>query len=106
MLRSLFHGLYEVLDVPARVSLRVLVQLLGSPLGLLAGREARDLLLPEEHHRYHLVTGLSQGTSVLPRFIVPVNISVHNAPGKGTFVWGGAEKPSLEESARASGTAR
>ena len=45
MLRSLFHGLYEVLDVPARVSLRVLVQLLGSPLGLLAGREARDLLL-------------------------------------------------------------
>jgi hypothetical protein len=43
MLRSLFHGLYEVLDVPARVSLRVLVQLLGSPLGLLAGREARDL---------------------------------------------------------------
>jgi hypothetical protein len=45
MLRSLFHGLYEVLDVPARVSLRVLVQLLGSPLGLLAGREARDFLL-------------------------------------------------------------
>ena len=42
MLRSLFHGLYEILDVPARVSLRVLVQLLGSPLGLLAGREARD----------------------------------------------------------------
>ena len=47
MLRSLFHGLYEVLDVPARVSLRVLVQLLGSPLGLLAGREARDRILTQ-----------------------------------------------------------
>ena len=45
-------------------------------------------------------------TSVLPRFIVPANISDHNAPGKGFFVCGKAEKPSFEVAGRASGTAR
>jgi len=78
MLRSLFHGLYEVLDVPVRVSLRVLVQLLGSPLGLLAGREARYLALTIERPRFKIVSGrIEDGpTSALTTVQFPLIIAL------------------------------
>ena len=60
MLRSLFHGLYEVLDVPTRISLRPFVELLRLPLGLLAGLKASNLPRAEEHYRDHFVTSLFQ----------------------------------------------
>src|SRR5215210_4925350 len=62
---GLLHGTYEVLYVPARVSLRPLVHLFGPPLGLFERREPGDFPFPEEHYRDHLVTGLSQGSSLL-----------------------------------------
>lgn len=43
----LLHGAHEVLNVPAWIPLRPLVEFLCPPLGLLAGREATDLLLSE-----------------------------------------------------------
>src|SRR4051794_35214991 len=53
---GLCHRPDEVLHVPARVSLRPLVELVRLPLGLLVGREASDLSLPEEHYRNYPVT--------------------------------------------------
>ena len=56
MFTRLLYGPHEVLNVPARVSLRPLVKLLRSPLGLLAGREASNFPLLEEHYRNYLIT--------------------------------------------------
>jgi hypothetical protein len=47
------RGVDQVLDVAAGVAFRPGVQLPGAPLGLFAGRVARDLPPAEERHRHH-----------------------------------------------------
>src|SRR5215210_4445627 len=63
---GLLYGPHEVLDVAARVPLRPLVELLRPPLGLLAGREARNLPLLEEHYRNHPVARFFHAVLTLP----------------------------------------
>jgi hypothetical protein len=60
---SLLHGPHEVLHVPARVALGPLVQLAGPPLGLLAGREAPDLLFEDAASGEIRVAASSAGTA-------------------------------------------
>ena len=63
---GLLGGFYEVLDVPARVPLRPLVEFLRPPLGLFAGFETSNFLLPEEHYRNYLVTRFFHRVLTLP----------------------------------------
>ena len=103
----LLYGFYGVLNVPARVPLGPLVELLCPPLGLLEGRETGDLPLLEEHHRNHLVTGLFQRNSCLDHCSFCLLLSAFTMPlGKETFMRRGAKTLQPEQLGGTSGIAR
>ncbi len=103
----LLYGFYGVLNVPARVPLGPLVELLRPPFGLLEGRETGDLPLFEEHHRNHLVTGLFQRNSCLDRRSFCLLLSAFTIPlGKGTLMRRGAKMLQPEQLGGTSGIAR
>ncbi len=104
---GLLYGPHEVLDVPARVPLRLFIELLRPPLGLLAGREASNLLLLEKHYRNHFIAGLFHQNLRLDPPSFCLLISAFTIPlGKGISVRGKVETPSPKKAGDASGAVR